>query len=311
MTTYSSKDEALARLRSGHTPASEADRYDVSGIGPDEFDGGAWGIASHRVDVDGTEYEAPHAVHLGSVIAQPADVRALRLHSVQWHGGTGRVEDPDAGALADTARASREATRALVGPDGCNLTRTTADGTTRERWNHLSADAAAWLHAVNGTECPDYVTDAPEARTIAGAIPGNPRRQRVRHGIALDTRVGRTVTRTRDLQPWETSGMVSTTGWDTLPHTARTVTLGTDDKRTEQERNAATPERAAARTERARWRRMVAAQAAATVALRVGEPISGRSDSLPVRLTLAASLVSAVSGGRFAPVDVLAVFVPD
>jgi len=56
---------------------------------------------------------------------------------------------------------------------------------------------------------------------------------------------------------------------------------------------------------------MVAAQAAATVALRVGEPIAGRADSLPVKLTLAASLVSAVSGGRFAPVEVLSEFVPD
>lgn len=311
-TIYNGKREALARLRTA-APAVEVegDRYDCTGIGPDEYDGGAYGIASHFLNADGIEVEGAHVVWLGSVIAQPADVRALRLHSVQWHGAAaGSGDEGDRGALADGTRSRRQAGVALVADDGCNLTRTTTDGTTRERWTNVRADRARDLHALAGTQCPDYIAEV-EAHAIVGAMPTTPRRHHTHHAVAYDvverqadgTYRTRVAYRTRALR----------TGQDhdhavLLPHTARLV-LHREDARTEADRNAATPGRSEARRARAVYRRQVAAQAVVVQALQVGEPITGRADSLTVRMTQAACVVAALVGRS--PADVLAGYVID
>lgn len=308
MSTYSSKDEALARVRRGPAPVVEVDRYDVSGIGPDEFDGGAYAYASHAI-IDGAEVECPHLAYVAAV-AQPAEVRALRRRSVMWHGGTGRIEDPDAGALADTARSTRETTRALVGPDGCNLTRVAADGTTtRERWNHVSRDAALWLHAVAGTNAPANVHSAPEARSVVGAVRGMPRRIRTRHGVALDYVSGsevRTYVRSRPLTSggrWDAPADVVA---GALPHTARSVVLGREDERTGAERRAADPTRAERDRSRQAAKREIKARLMAVQALQTGAVV-GRADAAHVRLARGAVVVALLSGGAVTPLDLVQV----
>jgi hypothetical protein len=275
-------------------------------------DGGAWAVASHVVHVDhlgresiedgptvigadGKSYTG--AVVYVAAVAQPADVRAMRLRSVRWFGGTGRIEDPDAGALADRGHSTREAGAALVGADGCNLTRTTADGTaTRERWTHLRAERAADLHALAGTDCPPYIPQS-DRLAIVGAMPGEPRKWETRYGVAIDiedrqhdgTTAVHTIWRTRPLRADE-YGQYGPVG--TLAHTARWKALPKqEDPRTGASR---TVERAAAVKATARHRRIETARAVAVKALAVGR-IEGRSHSLHVRLARGAAVVSFLS----------------
>lgn len=289
-------------------------RYAVhASTGGSLYDGGAWAVASHVVHVDhlgretiedgptvigadGKSYTGA-AVYVAAV-AQPADVRALRLRSVRWFGGTGRIEDPDAGALADRGHSTREAGTALVGADGCNLTRTTADGTaTRERWNHLRAETALALHTLAATECPSYVL-ASDRLAVVGAMPGEPRKWETRYGVAIDveerqhdgTTAVRTIWRTRPLRADE-YGQYGPDG--VLAHTARWKALPKrEDPRTGGSR---TVERAAAVKAAARHRRIETARAIAVEALAVGAPVVGRSHSLHVRLARGAAVVSFLS----------------
>lgn len=299
-------------LRTGDDLADYS-RYAVhASTGGSLYDGGAWAIATHSVTVDaqGREHieRAPAAVYVAAV-AQPADVRAMRLRSVRWFGGTGRVEDPDAGALADRGHSTREAGHALVGPDGCNLTRITSDAIERERWVHVRGETAVALHRLAGTEPSAHILDA-DRLAIVGAMPGEPRRWETRYGIAVDieehhsdgTIERRTAWRTRPLSDAERS-MWGDVG--VLAHTARYRALPRrEDPRSEAEREARTPGRRQARQEAARFRRLLAAHSVAVEAMAVGEPIlSGRRDALPRRLTEAAVLSAALCG--VSPLDVL------
>lgn len=291
---------------------------DARDVAPDLLDGHAYAVATHRVDDDGIEYESPHIVRIGAV-AQAPDARATARVSVQWHGGTGRIEDVDAGAVADGTRSERHAGTALTSrADGCNATITDADGTQRRaRLVHLRADGAVWLHAVAGTVPPERLATL-DAHAIVGHVEVDPQRRFTDHVVVVDVLVRQadgtyaTVTRVRPpvgasavrilpTYPPPRAIVTSGDGYVTsdprpalgrpLAHTAR-LERATKDTRDETDRPIEQQvKRRQHRAERLAHTRLETAKTAAVEALASGV-LAGRADATHVRLTRAAAVVT-------------------
>lgn len=291
---------------------------DARAVAPDLLDGHAYAVATHRVDDDGIEYESPHIVRIGAV-AQAPDARATARVSVQWHGGTGRIEDVDAGAVADGTRSERHAGTALTSrADGCNATITDADGTQRRaRLVHLRADGALWLHAVAGTVPSERLVTL-DAHAVVGHVEVDPQRRFTDHVVVVDVLVRQpdgtyvTVTRVRPpvgasavriLPTYPRPGTVTTTGdgyvsSDPRPapgrpiaHTAR-LRPATKDERTESDRPVEQQKkRRQHRAEQLAHTRLETAKTAAVEALASGV-LAGRADATHVKLTRAAAVVT-------------------
>lgn len=267
-------------------------RYAVhASTGGSLFDGGAWAVATHRLADDGTEYESPHIVRIGSVVAQPADPRALRLQSVQWLGRSMAAGDVATfGAVADNVASSRTAGTALVrwSPLGHNGRWSQQDDDRDPRtapihWRPLTLEGARWLHAVAGND-PYRPDDHTDGRAIVGAIPVAPMTRRARYAVAVDylhrEENGTTTVRTHVRHDGQQSPVTA------LAHTAR-LHRTTEDVR---QRNRPRPEQAAAR------------RLAAVETLRIavfsgsGLPVVGDGRSLVVQLARSVAFVSAVCG---------------
>lgn len=267
-------------------------RYAVhASTGGSLFDGGAWAIASHHIDADtGDVVEGAAAVYVAAV-AQPADVRALRLQSVQWHGRSMAAGDVDTfGAVADNVASSRTAGTALVrwSPLGHNGRWSQQDDDRDPRtapmyWRPLTLEGARWLHAVAGND-PYRPGDRTDGRTIVGAIPVAPMTRRARYAVAVDylhrEDDGTTTVRTHVRHDRQQSPVTA------LPHTARLLRT-TEDVR---QRNRPRPEQAAAR-------RLAAVETLRiAVASGSGLPVIGDGRSLVVQLARSVALVAAVCG---------------
>lgn len=311
-------------------------------VAPDLLDGHAYALASHYVDADGIErrHELPLGarhnrscklgkscqcggaiVRIGAV-AQAPDARATARVSVQWHGGTGRIEDADAGAVADGTRSERHAGTALTSrADGCNATVTDADGTRRRaRLVHLRADGALWMHAVAGTVPPERLATL-DAHAIVGHIEVDAQRRFTDYVVVHDVLVrqadGTYATSTRVRPPVSASAVrilptyprpgaivTSADGYVTsdprpalgrpMAFTARLV-RATKDQRTEADRPVEQQvKRRQHRAEQLAHTRLETAKMASIEALASGV-LTGRSDATHVRLTRAAATVTLLS----------------
>lgn len=266
--------------------------YRLADLGPDEFDGGAYAVATHRLADDGTEYKSPHVARLGSVVAQPADPRALRLQSVQWHGRSMAAGDVDTfGAIADTVAAARTAATALVrwAPTGTNG-RLFVPGETRRHgqpthWRPLTLDGARWLHALAGND-PYRSADRTDGQTIVGAIPVAPMTRRARYAVAVDylhrEEDGTTTVRTHVRHDGQDSPVTA------LAHTARLLRT-VEDCRTRSREELTAGRRDARRLAAVETLRIAVASGS-------GLPVVGDGRSLVVQLARSVVFVSVVCG---------------
>lgn len=341
---YSGRSAALARLRDARRPVLTSHRGDplegLADVLPDVLDGGAYGVGETH-DAAGNPTGGYHVVYVASAVAQPADPRALRLKSVQWHESAhGPIDREDgAGRIVDNGRIARESGRALMGADGCNLTLTVGGQSERARYRTLRAAGARWLHAVAGTQCPADVAQCDPQRVV-GAIAVDPASTRTVYGVAVTwqgQRRGATATATRVRQdgtltyPTDPAKQMTSahvvSGWaDNLTpqhHTARIVTLRQDRRRTAERGETYAAQQSASASKR----RTVAAVRKAVAYVTNGlpddcphgtlpasctqcmadhgvAPIRGRSHSAAVKLATAAILTGALTGST--PADVLA-----
>lgn len=308
---------ALARLTTELRPASGWDHEWRADVLPDQFDGGAYALATHRTDADGREVPSPHYVQLGSVIAQASDVRATLLARASWKGGTGRVEDEWSGALADGTRSARQCTTALYGPDGCNG----LHNGTRVHWQPVrveaerrAVDVVGALLALVGhdVEVVSRYSDDDDGKRIVGAVEVAPRASHTLRAVRVQYLTGRI----RDGVPQVSSYVRPLSAavrrgalWShfsdrhELPWTAKLVT-----RRVDQRQRARTDERREVeRSSKARSRFTAAAVSARTQLVDDGK-LTGRSNSRHVvvaRSAVTLSVLARLAGHELSAVEVL------
>lgn len=264
-----------------------------------QYDGGALALATHRLTEDGREVEAPHYVLVASVVAQPVDPRAQRLRSVQWRGAAAWT---DSARLADVGHSPRQHTSAqrfaVVTPEGERDHNGRHNGEPVQ-WVPLSADGAAWLHAVAGTRWEAPASDSNDGRRIVGAVAVPGAASRTHRFVAVSMADGGTYVRTRGLDhAGRSSGMDAHAPYD--PRSARWITKRQDLRR----RSGVTGDSNAQRMRSVRASESVAL---AVEALRTGEPV--RSNTRVARALRAAAFVALVTRSTVA--DVLATVAPE
>lgn len=275
------------------------------------LDGYAYMVASHKLADDGvTEYESPHTVRVG-VIAQPGDPTAHLSQPVHWYGRTMANWDPTLSAADDAVMSGRQADNATSGRRaGRALDRWTpgAEGTNGThngqpvRWRNLTARAAQWLHAVNGTECPADILDTDPQR-IVGAIPVEPLKTRRRHSVAIDIVQRTPQGQRRSVYHRQPDALDHHGRWNpptrilvnAQPHTARSSSVrqdkrrGRDNTSTLEGRKRITAKAAAQQVKRRRD-----GMAAAVECIALGTWPSGRSDASQVQAAAVIALVSSL-----------------
>lgn len=274
-----------------------------------QFDGGAYAVATHSVSVDEngreTLHKVPAMVYVAAV-AEPPQVQAKRRKSTTWRGASAAS---DSVRLADVGHSPRQHASASMfyapTAEGLRGYNGTANGLP-VRWQELTADGAAWLHAVNGSTWTPPAGDSNDPRRIIGAVAVEPAASRTHHYVAVDyvDRDGtvRTYHRTRPLDAagrWDAPADVVV---GRLAHTARLK-----GKREDLRSNVATSQRGRAVVAATRQRRLRESCRLAATALATGEPI--RSNSRParaVRAAVALSVMLAAGGVETDPRTLLA-----
>lgn len=257
-----------------------------------QFDGGAYAVATHSVTVDGcgreTVHKVPAMVYVAAV-AEPPQVQAKRRKSTTWSGASaasGSVR------LADVGHSPRQHTTAstvyLPTPEGPRGYNGTLNGEP-VRWQELTAEGAAWLHAVAGTTWHPPMGDSNDPRRVVGAVAIDPATSRTHHAVAVDYIDSdgevRTYMRTRPLDHagrWQAPADVVV---GRLPHTARLK-----GKREDLRVKRPSGVKGQANTERMRRVRAVESCQLAATALATGKPI--RANSRPARAVRAAVALS-------------------
>lgn len=264
-----------------------------------QFDGGAYAVATHSVTVDENGRETLHrvpAMVYVAAVAETPQVQAKRRKSTTWRGASAASEST---RLADVGHSPRQhataAMQYLPTPEGDRGYNGTANGLP-VRWQELTAEGAAWLHAVAGTTWTAPVGDSNDPRRVVGAVAVDPATSRTHPAVAVDYVDSNgnvsTYHRTRPLDHRGRADVPSDVVVGGLPHTARVK-----GKREDLRRNVATSQRGQAVVAATRQRRLRESCQMAATALRVGDPI--RSNSRParaVRVAVALSVMLAAAG---------------
>lgn len=243
-------------------------------IGGSEHDGYAWAIATHNTD--GTP--SPHWQQT-TAIAEPAKPTATHNPPTPWKGAPAWT---DTTRPADIGHSTRAHGRALLGADGYNGT----VGGRRVRWQVLTADGAAWLHAVAGTRW-----DGGSGRHVVGAVEVPARRSTTDYRVVVDLPGGSSRTRPPlrlDGRPVDSTRAVV----EGLPHTARRVPVRRDLR--PRQRSTGRSAQVVAATARRR-RGQAVADAVACVAVGAA-PRSNSRAAEAVRAVAALRVMSAFAG---------------
>lgn len=274
-----------------------------------QFDGGAYAVATHTITVDENGRETLHrvpAMVYVAAVAEPPQVQAKRRKSTTWRGASAAS---DSVRLADVGHSPRQHTTAAMvyvpTAEGLRGYNGTVNGAP-VRWQELTAEGAAWLHAVAGTTWHPPMGDSNDPRRVVGAVAIEPAASRTHHYVAVDyvDRDGtvRTYSRTRPLDhagSWQAPDDVIV---GCLPHTARLK-----GKREDLRRNTATSERGRQVVEATRQRRLAESCQRAATALATGEPIRSNSRTArAVRAATALSVMLAAAGVDVSPRTLLA-----
>ena len=266
-----------------------------------QFDGGAYAVATHSVTVDESGRETVHkvpALVYVAAVAEPPQVQAKRRKSTTWRGASAAS---DSVRLADVGHSPRQHANAstvyLPTPEGPRGYNGTLNGSPI-RWQELTAEGAAWLHAVAGTTWTAPTGDSNDPRRVVGAVAIEPAASRTHHAVAIDYYANdgerRTYMRTRPLDHAGRMDAPADVVVGRLAHTARLK-----GKREDLRVKRPSGVKGQANTERMRRVRAVESCQLAATALKVGEPI--RSNSRPARAVRAAVALSVMLASAGCP----------
>ena len=244
-------------------------------IGGSQHDGYAWAIATHNTD--GTP--SPHWQQT-TAIAEPPKPTATHNPPTPWKGAPAWTDTTRA---ADVGHSARAHGRALLGADGRNGS---VDG-RRVRWQVLTADGAAWLHAVAGT-----VWSGGSGRHVVGAVEVPGRLSTTGYRVVVDLPDGSPRTR----PPLDAAGAPVDCNTravvEGLPYTARRVPVRRDLR--PRQRSTGRSAQVVAATARRR-RAQAVADAVACVAVGAA-PRSNSRTADAVRAVAAVRVMSALAG---------------